>query len=65
MNAASIRLHEVVTIARRLLEQFGESGRSVIDDRARILADAGEADDARFWADVARAMRLLGANPAR
>ncbi len=65
MNVAPDRLHQVVTVARRLAETLGEPGACVIADRARALEAAGEFEDARFWGDVARAMRLLGGAPGR
>ena len=65
MKAAPGRLHEIVKIARRLAEELGEAGAGVISGRARSLEAAGEVDDARFWADVARAMRLMDVRPGR
>jgi hypothetical protein len=52
-------LRSIVRVARSLLDELGPAGPAVIAERAREHQQAGDAEAAAFWAQVAHAMRSL------
>jgi hypothetical protein len=52
-------IRDILLVARRLSDDLGPEGLAIVDARAEGFATGRQDEDARFWRNVAWAMRSL------
>jgi hypothetical protein len=55
----TMNARDVIAVARQIIARYGSHSGSIMDRRAQENTQAGDREAAEFWAQVARAVRVL------